>query len=247
MNNLLTKSGWLAAGALGLALSANADVLLNNTTTPLASRFSDGGTEFGNQIFLSNGGYITNFSFEYYGIGGGAGGAFVGPVTAEVRWYLNNGPLTLSGYATPGTVLYDSGAVPITAPGSSTHAATLDFSTSTGDFPTVPAGSGTNGWFVGTRSLTFTVQFAGMNTSAGDQVGVDLYSPPTVGQMYIDYWQNNGTAANPSWAFLEDAKGTPIDIGQEWMGTAVPEPSTLALSVVGGLGLLMAVRRFRSQ
>ena len=54
---------------LALGLSAKADVLFQNTSNDLLTRFSGGGLEFGNQIVLNNGGYITNFSFEYYGGG----------------------------------------------------------------------------------------------------------------------------------------------------------------------------------
>ena len=85
----LKNSGWLAIGALALTLSARADVLLQNNTTDLLTRFSDGGLEFGNQINLDNGGYITDFSYEYYA--GGAGGAGTPFATGEkvgvtVRW-----------------------------------------------------------------------------------------------------------------------------------------------------------------
>jgi hypothetical protein len=244
MNILIKKSGWLVIGALALGLSAKADVLFQNNSTDLNTRFTDGSLEFGDQIFLNSPGpaYITNFSFQYYGIGGNANGSFVGQhVSVDVRWYLNNGTPTTSGYATPGTLVYDSGAVNL----GPTAASTLTFNTANGDFPVFPAGTGTNGWYVPGDTLTFTVQFSGMG--AGDQLGVDLFSPPTVGSTYVDYWQNNGTAANPSWVLLENVNGTPVDIGQEWMGTPVPEPSALALSLVGGLGLLMAVRRFRNK
>ncbi|MGO8678226.1 MAG: PEP-CTERM sorting domain-containing protein [Limisphaerales bacterium] len=242
----MKKSGWMVIGALALGLSARADVLFQNNSTDLNTRFTDGSLEFGDQIFLNSPGqaYVTNFSFEYYGVGGKANGSFSGLVSVDVRWYLNNGTPTTSGYATPGTLVYDSGPVNVAATGPTTGS-TLTFSTATGDFPVFPAGTGTNGWYVPGNALTFTVQFSGMGT--GDQVGVDLYSPPSVGTMYADYWQNNGTAANPSWVLLENVNGTPVDIGQEWMGTAVPEPSALALSLVGGLGLLMAVRRFRNK
>jgi hypothetical protein len=254
MKNLFKKSAWLVVGALAWGLSAKADVLFNNTVTPVngGTRFSDTQLEFGNQVILANpaGAYITNFSFEYYGIGGGAGGAFSGTVTVDVRWYLNNGPLTTGSFptpptATPGTLIYDSGPVHIVP----TAQSTLDFSTATGDFQTPPTviapPTGTFvGWVPG-NELTFTVQFSGLGT--GDSAGVDLYSPPVVGSTFTDYWQNNGTASSPHWVLLEDATGRPIDIGQEWMGTAVPEPSTLALSLVGGLGLLVAVRRFRNK
>ncbi len=236
MNILLKKSGWLVVGALALGFSAKADVLFQNNSNDLATRFSpsQASLEYGNQVFLANPGAssITNFSFEYYGIGGGAGGAFSGSVQVDVRWYLNNGPPTPAGFATPGQLVYDSGSVPLVP----TSRSVLDFSTSTGDFPA-------GGWAVTSSELTFTVQFSGMG--AGDQVGVDLYSPPTVGSMFTDYWLNTGSPGSPNWELLKDANGVPIDIGQEWMGTAVPEPSTLALSLVGGFGLLIAVRRFR--
>lgn len=232
----------MVVGALALGLSANAGTLFQNNSNDLSTRFQDGSFEFGDQIILASpgGAYITNFSFEYYGIGGGVNGAFSGNVTVDVRWYLNNGKPTASGYATPGTLVYDSLPVNLVP----TSRSILDFSTATGDFPIV-APPGTNGWFVPGNQLTFTVQFSGMGS--GDQVGVDLYSPPTVGNMFTDYWQNNGTQANPNWLLLENVNGTPIDIGQDWMGTPVPEPSALALSLVGGLGLFMAVRRFRNK
>ncbi|HXP61761.1 MAG TPA: hypothetical protein VN829_14800, partial [Dongiaceae bacterium] len=109
MKNLLKNSGWLAIGALALSLSARADVLLQNNTTDLLTRFSDGGLEFGNQINLANGGYITNFSFEYYAIGSLNGGAAFGTgehVAVTVRWYLNDSATLYHGYATPGSLVY---------------------------------------------------------------------------------------------------------------------------------------------
>ena len=244
MKNLLKNSGWLAIGALALSLSARADVLLQNNTTDLLTRFSDGALEFGNQINLANGGYITNFSFEYYAGGaGGAGSAFTShDVGVTVRWYLNDSATLYNGYATPGTLIYTSSSFI-----NPTARLTLNYSSSGGDFPL-------NGWPTGpggatgvptTRTLTWTVQFTGLG--AGDSAGVDLYSGAPAGSMFVDYWQNNGTTASPNWELLQDSTGRPITIGQDWMGTAVPEPSILALSLMGGLGLLTAVRRFRTQ
>jgi hypothetical protein len=43
---------------------------------------------------------------------------------------------------------------------------------------------------------------------------------------------------------MADTNGVPITFGQQWMA-AVPEPSTLALSLAGGAGLFLALRRFR--
>jgi hypothetical protein len=239
---MLTKSSWLVAGALALSLSANAGVLFQNNTQDLGSSFTDGTLEFGNEIFLTSPGYITNFSFEYYGVGGAANGTFAGSVTVDVRWYLNNGTLSASGLTSPGSKLYDSGALQIAAPHPvfGSYAGALDFSTTTGDFPVAGPG-GTNGLFVPANQLTFTVQFAGMGT--GDSAGVELFGAPTVGAAYSDYWENDAGV----WTLKEDPSVSAVNIGQEWMGTAVPEPSTLALSLVGGLSLFMAVRRFRNK
>jgi len=233
MKNLSNNTGWLMVGALcaAFSLSARADILLQNNTVDLHTRFNPGIFEVGNQIYLSNGGYITNFSFEYYGIGGGLGGAFSGAyVQGDVKWYLNDSSTLYNGYKTPGTQIYDSHWFDL----SPTTRGTIIFSTP-GDFPT----GATNGWWVGTRELTWTVQFRGLGS--GDQVGVDLYQNQVLGAMYTDYWLNN----SGTWQLLVNTNGVPATFGQEWMGTPVPEPSTLAISLAGGLSLLLIVRRFR--
>ena len=74
---------------------------------------------------------------------------------------------------------------------------------------------------------------------AGDSVGVDLYSPPVVGSEvgdFGDYWQYNG-----GWTLLTNSIG-PMDFGAVMQ---TPEPSSLTLSILGGLGILIAARRFR--
>ena len=236
MKKPLKNSVWLAVGVLALGLSARADVVLQNNTTDLLTRFSDGNLEFGNQVFLAWGGYITNFSFEYYAGGvKGPGSSFAAgeQVGVTVRWYLNDGP-AYHGYAAPGTLIYRefSFIQPTTR-------LTLDYSTTSGDFP--PGGWPTGVFAPSSPELTWTVQFTGL--SAGESAGVDLYSGAPAGAMYVNYWQNNGTASSPNWALLQDAAGRPITIGQEWMAGPTPEPSTLALWLVGGFGLLLAVRR----
>ena len=74
--------------------------------------------------------------------------------------------------------------------------------------------------------------------AADDSVGVDLYSPPVVGADYPDYWQNDGTG----WTLMTNSP--PMDFAAR-MEATVPEPSTMALSVCGGLGLLILARRLR--
>ena len=125
-----------------------------------------------------------------------------------------------NGYTTPGTLIYSEFSFV-----NPTTRLTLDYSPATGDFP--PAGIATGVTIPTTRTLTWTLQFSGLG--AGESAGVDLYSGAPAGSMYTAYWQNLGTVGSPNWELLQDA-GKPITIGQEWMGTAVPEPRTGLIS-----------------
>lgn len=95
----------------------------------------------------------------------------------------------------------------------------------------------TYGLFIPTNEFTWTVQFQGMG--ATDSVGVDLYSPPVVGQNFNDYWQFSGG----SWSLLTNS-ASPIGFGA-YMAATVPEPSATAVSIIGGLCILVLARRFR--
>src|SRR5436190_7829196 len=98
----------LAGAALLLAISASADPIYRNSTNDLVIRFDPGTYQVGDEILFTNSPmptYITNFSFEYWGTNTLSPSEFAGSVQAEVRFYLNNGPL-FNGYATPGTMFY---------------------------------------------------------------------------------------------------------------------------------------------
>jgi hypothetical protein len=69
---------------------------------------------------------------------------------------------------------------------------------------------------------------------------VDIYSPPDIGTDYWDYWQNDGTGWTSRTNVVAMNFAARMDANE-----AVPEPSTLALSLVGGLGILAMVRRMR--
>ena len=84
----------------------------------------------------------------------------------------------------------------------------------------------------GTGYQHFTVNMG----TLGNEYGVTVLNP-TVSQMHIDL-QVNG--------FPASASGTPdlfLDNLQITMTQPVPEPNTLALAGLGGLGMLMAFRR----
>jgi hypothetical protein len=216
--------------SFGLTLPLVAQTTIyNNSTNDLAIRFNPGLSQVGNEIVLAGTDrYLTQFSFEYWGLSSNPS-SFAGQITAEVRFYLNNGPL-FNTYASPNALPFYDTTFAVPAP---TSRSTFVFSGA--DFG--PSGS----LFLPTTSsvdMTWTVQFSGMGL--GDSVGLDLYGPPTVGATFGDYWQNNGGG----WQLLTNSLVPPNSAFGADMLAAVPEPSMLALSVLGGLGLLVAARRF---
>ena len=232
MKNALKIHVCLTASLLcfGLTKPLMGATIYNNSTNDLAIRFNPGASQVGNEVVLAGTErYLTQFSFEYWGLSSNPN-SFAGQITAEVRFYLNNGPL-FNGYATPGTTPFYDSTFAVPAP---TARGTFVFSGA--DFG--PSGA----LFLPTTSsvdLTWTVQFSGMGL--GDSVGLDLYGPPTVGTTFGDYWQNNGGG----WLLLTNSLVPPNSaFGADMIAVATPEPSMLALSVLGGLGLLVAARRF---
>jgi hypothetical protein len=235
MKNALRIHVYLTLSALcfGLTLPLLAQTTIyNNSTNDLTLAFNPGTSEIGNEIIL--GGterYLTDFSFEYWGLSSNPS-SFAGHITAEVRFYLNNG-LPFNGYATPSSTPFYDSTFAVPAP---TARGTFVFSAA--DFLAFNPSSG-GGLFLPASDFTWTVQFQGMGL--GDSVGTDLYGPPTVGANFGDFWQKIGT----SWFLMNNSQSPPYaSFAADMMAVAViPEPSTLALSVLGGLGLLILGRR----
>jgi hypothetical protein len=230
LSSLLIIATLWAGSALPLLSQT---VLYNNTTNDLVTRFNPGATQVGNEVLLANNtqGLLTDFSFEFWGTNTLApnNASFAGPVSVEVRMFRNDGPL-FNGYASPGTRFFDSGPILLSSINAGpTARGTLVFGSLLGDFPllglTLPA-----------SDITWTVQFTGMAPT--DSVGLDLYYPPTVGQSYADYWSYNGI----SWT-LQTNSIVPLSSFGAYF--AVPEPSSLSLSLLGGLGILALVRGLR--
>jgi hypothetical protein len=214
-------------------LKADAPVLIyDNTENPLSPRalFNPGTIEVGDEIILAGTErYLQAFSFQFWGTNTASAnpGSYSGTVQARVKFYQNDG-LTYNGYQMPSTVLYDSGlfAVPLAFTGN-----TFNF-TAGADFPTgglFLAGPG------GTllTNMTWSVQFSGMGPT--DAVGVESFSPPNVGGNYSDYWQNSA-----GWTLQTNT--VPMNFAASF--SATPEPSSFALGICGGLGLLVSRRLF---
>jgi hypothetical protein len=82
-------------------------------------------------------------------------------------------------------------------------------------------------------NFTWSVQFTSLGLN--DMVGVDLYSPPVVGQDYADYWENTVMG----WTLKTNSVAMDFAARLD----AVPEPSAVLLAALGGLGLLTFLRR----
>jgi hypothetical protein len=159
----LRSCPWLLLLLVLRLTPAHAQIVYDNS--------SGGGTnvyyqvqEYGDEIVLGGTSRVVDeFQFEYYG-------DFVatGVEMARLRLYKNDGPPDSNGDPTPGTVLYDSGPFSI-LPGYQTKA----FS---GLNLTVPT------------DITWTVQFTGLVGGTGDEAGLIIRNPPTVGSSYDDFW-----------------------------------------------------------
>jgi hypothetical protein len=234
MRTLYKTTLFLAMGALCMSIAAplRAATIFDNSVNDLHYRFSPGTLEVGDEIVLAGTErYLTYFSFEYFGINTTHPTYFDGTIQARVRFYENTGA-PYHGYATPSaTSFYDSLWFPV---GSPTDRSTFVF-TEGADFP---AGGLFLPMLSTVSNMTWSVEFQGMTLA--DSVGVDIYSPPTVGADYPDYWQNDGSG----WALLTNT--VPMDFAARFYANqTVPEPSAVTLSIMGGLGLLTLARRLR--
>ena len=235
MNTLLKLNAvWIVSVVWVLTAAplqaAAPSVIYANSTNDLVTRFNPGTTEVGDQIKLAGTErMLTAFSFEFWGTNTAMpdNSSFSSTIQARVRFYENDGPL-FSGYASPGTMFFDSGWFNVDKP---TSRSTFLFAAGS-DFPSW-------GEFIPADEMTWSVQFAGMGLT--DSVGLDLYSPPTVGQNYDDYWSYNGGG----WALQTNSVAT-MSFGA-YMEAVVPEPSVVTLSTIGGLSLLMLTRRLRGK
>lgn len=213
----------MIAGALTLGLfSAKAEVIYDNSANDLGVRFELGNNlEVGDQILLTSTGYLTNFSFEYFAYDP------VNPtdlaVQANVKFYMMFGPAGDQGYPTPGPVpIWESGWFGLP----SSERATMNFLAGQDFSPT--------GLFLPVTEITWSIQFQGIN--ANDLVGIDIYSPPTVGASYPDYWENSGSG----WVLKTNT--VPMNFAARFEAN-IPEPSSLSLLVLGGLATFILRRK----
>jgi hypothetical protein len=111
---------------------------------------------------------LTQLQFEYFGDFTPSGDEM-----AEVRLYINDGPLTADGIPTPGTLLYDSGKFVIGN----------NYETWTSTFLNILLPD----------NVTWTVEFSGLTQTKGDRAGLLFRDPPTVGKSWDDAWRRTAT------------------------------------------------------
>lgn len=225
MTNLFRNSGLIFVGAAcaSLAISASAQTNYSSVASPTSTFYnfgnggSGGGTEVGNQIVVTQGGPLSSFTFNYYAL------ASSSKWTAQITFYNNDG-VPFNGYNEPKTVIGQSTTFTLTAPAGNYASETLTPADFTGqiNLPT---------------EFTWTLKISG--ASASDSVGLNFFGAPTIGNAFNDYWVNTASG----W-LLETNN---VAIGNNTFGAivTVPEPTSLALAVFGGIGLLVVARRFR--
>jgi hypothetical protein len=238
MKQKLLKKFVCAGAAAGLAMgSARAAIIYDNAAGYNGSSFANisTGEEIGNEISLPTSS-LTSFEFEYYNPPGTTYNPNLG---VDVRFYKNDGPTTANGYATPGTVFFDSGwsfGIPYAPSG-------LDYIYNVSDF----ASGAQNGWGSGGYSLpnnfTFTITWTNLN--AADQIQLPLANN-TPGISTGAYWYNNGGG----FELLTNTAPSNLLVEFQGQSSAVPEPSTVFAGVLMSLPFwaagIRALRKHRA-
>jgi hypothetical protein len=210
-------------------------LVYDNSVNDLMTRLETGTNEVGNEIILAGTErYLQGFSYEFWSTNlTGDPWLEGGSVTVRLRFYANDGT-NLNGYAVPGTLLFDSGEFGL-GTGTSPRATVLYDEFDLWLFAPHPLMDALP------PSFTWTVQFAGLGEH--DRVGVDLYSPPVVGQSYGDFW----VRTDDGWE-LREVPGLATDAAAQ----AFASTNRVTISVLGTVtnasspGVFLATRTWRA-
>ena len=212
MNRTL-KAILLSAGLCSPSLCFSA-IVYDNLANSLTNYFPTT-LESGDQITLAGTERtLSQFTFEYF-----FSGATASTQTWTLRLYANDGTTN-----SPGTELFASPPRPVTLGANGFNSETIGFPLSS-NLITLP------------DTFTWTVQFS--NLGAGEDAGLRLFGPPTVGSSFNDFWQKDATGA---WSLMQVGGVAFSDFAARV--SAVPEPGVLVLGGLGAL-LLAGFRRFR--
>jgi hypothetical protein len=214
------KSLAVVAALLSVSATGFAAIVYDNSTGDLNRTYipspNPNGVEFGDEINLAGvDRIVNNFKFEYF-----LSAAASGNETAQLVIFANDGaPITRTNpdgttfqVPSPSTVLYTSPVL----------------SLATG-FQTAEA-SGFE--FLSPDTFTWAVTFQGVE--AGEIAGLRIYDPPTVGTSFADFWERSNGTWNTF--LINDAVSGAIPANFAARVSAVPEPTTVAMALLAGLG-----------
>ena len=234
MNPTQKVAATLLFGSILQGAALGQSLVYDNTTTLRTNVIYRFSKEYGDEVALAPG-YrtISQFAFQYFGDFNPTNRL---DATAKVRFYANDGPDA------------DPGPKVIPMPGASPLWESDSFPLLTGynivslDVP----------WVEVPNVLIWTVQFSGVTGANKDAAGLALADPPTVGGVladgkvgsFWDAWIRNDPNRVDSWSLINFGFRENDPKANFYARIhAVPEPSTWALMVSGGVLLALAVRR----
>jgi len=234
---MIQRSIIAAAAALALATSsAFAGTIYSTTGTGtefygVGTSIANGhrGYEYGDAIVLPSEGYsFTGMTFDYYSASLGG--------SMNLNIYANDGAL-ISGAASPGTKLLSIPGIGIS---SGVNTATFDYAPYVAQYGALKL----------PKNFTVTVSFSGA-TAAADKGLILGGIESTVGQPHLnvgqsgdEFWQKTGPGGS-DWALRQLSTAQEANFKMTLTAT-VPEPTTVALGVVGAAFLgASALRRNR--
>ncbi len=207
---------------VGLAVKVQAqidgpEVVYRNGSDPVLGFYApaDNTVEYGDEIaFDGTNRVLTSLKLEYFS------SEATGSMVVRIR-QMDGDQVGGAGQATfePGTIAYES---PVIDLGANFNTVVID------EIPSTILGS----------RVAVTVQLSGI--ADGQSVGPLLRNPPIIGASADDIWVSSGAADNLDWA-LATIPGASANFAVEIV--AVPEPSTVILSILGGAALFVARRR----
>ena len=231
----------------GGASATVAGVVYNNYANDQRVNFDATGSRVGDEVVITGTSpalpmvQLSQFQFDVFAQN------FTGnPIfDADVQFYANDGPL-IGSVRAPGTMIWDSGVFPIriekkdgsaVVPQDTTYyniQFDADFITNPGIVPS---------------NFTWTVEFS----NPSGTLGLRLFSPPTVGGNYPDYWLGTPSHGTNIWTLnTNNNPNIAMSFAAEFQGTAVivPEPSSIAMSacvVLGISGYVVRRRQLRAK
>lgn len=179
--------------------------------------------EFGDEITLEGFGTIDALGVRGFEFAYTPSESFIPDPDKQgyISFYALDGPeITVAGktVSTPGTLL--TGPIGFQLFGGGGGIVTFD-----------PIVSGLS--FLAPRTFCWAVTFEGL--ASGEDVGLDIFTDPTVGTSYGDFW----VRTDEGWTLSVLPGGAVVNPANFYAKVlAIPEPSTMQLALLAGLGLL---------